>query len=273
MFHDLAIITAVFQNYIILEDFFKSLNNQSDQNFTVFITDVSDQKQNIRVPQLLKTNIAYSNNLGYAHSINRGLKKAIKQGFNRFCIVNSDIVFDRDFVKSVKRALNEKTGSIVGGKIFYAPRYEFHKDRYQKKDLGRVIWYAGGSVDWNNVLTPHRGIDQVDRGQFNQVEETQFVNGCLMCFDKSVIGEIGFWDESYFLFFEDSDYCERAKRKGIKLIYDPRIVIWHKNSQSTGGAGSGIHKKYQRKNQLIFGLKYAPLKSKLHLLKNYLLRS
>jgi len=90
--------------------------------------------------------------------------------------------------------------------------------------------------------------------------------------DKSAIDKLGYWDETYFLYFEDSDFCVRAKRMGIKLIYDPRIILWHKNSQSTGGPGSKIHEKYQRINRLRFGIKYAPLKTKLHLIKQWLLR-
>ena len=90
-----------------------------------------------------------------------------------------------------------------------------------------------------------------------------------MCFDKHVIDNIGFLNESYFLYFEDADYCEKAKRNNIALYYDPNIVIWHKNAQSTQGSGSKIHVKYQKKNQLKYGLKYAPFKTKIHLLKNY----
>jgi GT2 family glycosyltransferase len=91
-----------------------------------------------------------------------------------------------------------------------------------------------------------------------------------MLFDKSVIDKVGFWDESYFLYFEDADYCVRAKRKGIKLYYDPSINVWHKNAQSTGGSGSSIHVKYQKENRVKFGFKYAPLKTKFHLVKNFL---
>ena len=91
-----------------------------------------------------------------------------------------------------------------------------------------------------------------------------------MIFNKSVIDKIGYLDESYFLYYEDADWCERAKKAGINLYYDPSIVIWHKNAQSTGGAGSKLHQKYQEKNRLKFGLKYAPWKTKLHLIINLL---
>ena len=133
-----------------------------------------------------------------------------------------------------------------------------------------MLWYTGGSIDWAHAITPHRGVDEVDEGQYDVFEKTEFINGCLMLFDQSVISRVGWWDESYFLYFEDADFCVRAQRKNVSLYYDPSIVIWHKVSQSTGGSGSKLHVKYQERNRLRFGLKYAPFWTKLHLVKNYL---
>ena len=65
------------------------------------------------------------------------------------------------------------------------------------------------------------------------------------------------------------EFYKAAKKAGVKLFYDPSIIIWHKNAQSTGGSGSKLQQKYQRINRLRFGLKYAPIKTKLHLIKNY----
>jgi hypothetical protein len=56
-------------------------------------------------------------------------------------------------------------------------------------------------------------------------------------------------------------------------MYDPSIKLWHKNGQITDGPGSVLHKKYQEKNRVVFGLKYAPLRTKLHLLKNAITNS
>ncbi len=269
MSNKLAIITVVYRNYNILKDFFESFKKQKKKNFKLFISDLSENKKPIKTD--FPTSIINSKNLGYAHGVNLGLKKAMEEGFDKFCVVNNDIYFNSDFTEKVFSTLKNNPTSIIGGKIYYAPGYEYHKEKYKKTHLGRVIWYAGGRVDWRHALTPHEGVDQVDTGKYNHFKKTDFVNGALMCFDRKVIERVGFWDEKYFLYFEDADFCERAKRKGVQLYYDPSIVIWHKNAQSTGGAGSSIHQKYQRKNRLIFALKYAPLKTKIHLIKNYLL--
>lgn len=273
MKNSLAIITVFYNNYQVGYDFIKALAYQKNQNFYLYVADLSDKKEkNLRTiyssfPKIgKKIDVILSQNRGYAHGVNLGLKKAIKSGYSKFCVINNDTLFKENFVDKVLQSLEEHPSSIIGGKIYYAPGFEYHKNQYKNNDLGKILWYAGGFFDWQNVFTPHRGVDKVDYGQFDKFDEVEFVTGCLMIFDKQVVEKIGFWDESYFLYYEDADYCHKAIKKNIKVYYDPEIVIWHKNAQSTQGSGSLIHQKYQKKSRLKFGLKYAPLKTKIHLL-------
>lgn len=267
MSHQLAIITVVYENYTVLDDFFKSLKKQTNKNFHLFIVDLSKQRKPIVVDDLPVT-VLTGENRGYAYGVNTGMCAALKKGSETFCVINDDTYFQSDFVNNVSDGISEHPFSLIGGKIYYASGYEYHQDRYGESDRGNVLWYAGGANDWKNVATNHRGVDEVDTAQYNQFEETGFVTGCLMCFDRKIVNKVGYWNESYFLYYEDADYCVRAQKKGARLYYDPSIVIWHKNAQSTGGSGSQLHKKYQRDNRLKFGMKYAPLRTKLHLLKN-----
>lgn len=264
----LALITVVYQNYSVLKDLFTSLEKQSNKNFHLFIADLSKNREKIKKTRFPIT-VIKGKNKGYAYGVNLGLKKAEEESFNFFCVMNNDTILANNFVESVLSSIKHHPSSIIGGKIYYAPGYEFHKRRYSKKDLGNVIWYAGGSIDWKNIYIKHHHVDEIDEKKNIQPVETNFISGCLMAFNKTVLDSIGYWDERYFLYFEDADYCERAKKKRTKLIYDPSIIMWHKNAQSTEGSGSKLHQKYQEKNRLQFGLKYAPLKTKLHLLKNY----
>lgn len=268
--HNLALITVVYENYTVLDEFLKSLNDQSNRNFHLFICDLSDSKKTIPNTNF-PTTILPAKNKGYSHGVNIGLKESMKQHYKYFCILNNDTYFNKDFVENVLGSLSKYPNSITGGKIYYAPGFEYHKTRYRKEDLGKVIWFAGGKIDWNHALTPHIGVDQVDKGQFNKTIEIDFINGALMAFDIEVLKKVGFWDENYFLYFEDADYCVRAEKSGIKLYFDPKIILWHKNAQSTGGSGSRLHIKYQKINRLKFSLKYAPIKTKIHLIKNFLL--
>ena len=269
MNNKLAIITVTI-NHDLLNDFFHSLKKQTSKDYQLFLVDVSEGSQPVDGSDLNLT-IIPSDNRGYSYGVNQGIQKAIEEGFSEFCIINDDTFFEKNFVKNVLSSIDEHPKSIIGGKIYYAPGYEYHKSRYQKNDLGHVLWYAGGKIDWNHVFIKHKGVDEIDTGQYDKESEIDFITGCLISFDRSVIDTIGLWDERYFLYFEDADYCVRAKRAGLKLMYDPTLIIWHKVSQSTGGSGSKLHQKYQNKNRVHFGLKYAPLRTKMHLLKNYAL--
>lgn len=267
----LAICTVVYENYEVLHDFIKSLEIQTNQNFHLFIADTSKH------PQKIESTVPFTHlktkNKGYAHGINVCLEKALKKELTQFCIINNDTYFNELFVQRVISSLEKHPDSIIGGKIYYASGFEYHKQRYTKNELGKIIWYAGGTIDWNNVYTHHIGVDEVDTGQFDTIKKTDFITGCLTCFDKTVLDSIGYWDAEYFLYYEDTDFCERAKRKGITLYYDPSIILWHKNAQSTDGSGSELHEHYQNKNRVRFGLKYAPLRTKMHLLKNAILKT
>lgn len=267
----IAIITVVYQNYSILDDFLQSLAKQSNKNFHLIIADASPQRKEIS-PQGIEMTVIPIENKGYAHGVNEGIKKAIEMGIEQYCVINDDVYFKENFVEALTGLFEEKPKTVFGGKIYYAPGYEFHKDRYEKIDIGKVLWYAGGMVNWAHATTGHRGVDEVDKGQYDSIEPTEFITGCLCCFDKKVFDTIGYWDEDYFLYYEDADFCERAKRNNIPLFYIPALAIWHKNAQSTDGSGSELHQKLQKKAHLRFATKYAPSKTKLHVIKNYFFR-
>lgn len=266
----IAIITVNYKNYAVTEEFVYYFSKMNRDIFTLFIADLSENRQQLPHGKWIET--ITTQNKGYAHGVNVGLETAIHQGFEQFVVINNDIRADPDFIHNAQKSIINHPRSIIGGKIYYETGFEYHKTAYAHDELGKVIWYAGGIVDWNNVYTIHRGVDEVDRGQYDAGGATQFITGCLMFFDKAVVEKVGKWDENYFLYYEDADWCERAKRKNVELYYDPSVVIWHKNAQSTGGSGSSLQARYQEKNRVIFGLKYAPFRTKIHLIKNSILK-
>lgn len=264
----IAIITVIYNNYEVIKDFVTSLSNQTDNKFHLFISDASTTKKQIKLDGL-KSTVTTTENKGYAHGVNIGIKLAQKANIKKYCILNNDIFFDTTFIEKLKKAFISKPNTIFSGKIYYARGFEYHKSQYQKENLGNVLWYAGGEIDWNHATTSHLGVDKIDNGTYDEIKQTDFITGCLMCFDQEVIEAIGYFDEKYFLYFEDSDFCVRAKKNNIKLWYDPNILIWHKNAQSTGGSGSYLHQILQKKAHLRFALKFAPIKTKIHVLKNF----
>lgn len=122
-------------------------------------------------------------------------------------------------------------------------------------------------MDWNNVIGHHKGVDKVDEGQFDKKEETEFATGTCMLISRAVIEKTGMFDERYFLYYEDNDWCMRIKRAGYKIMYTPKSLVWHKNAASGGGSGSALQDYYITRNRLLFGLNYAPARTKVALIR------
>ena len=204
-------------------------------------------------------------NTGFAKGNNLGIKYGLKNKAKLFLLLNNDVIVDRNFLVNLVKSITAGA-DMVTPKIYFAPGCEFHKDRYQSSELGKVIWYAGANFDWNNVYSRHNGIDEVDQGQYDQSQETELANFCCALIKKEVFKKIGLLDEKYFLYWEDGDFSVRAKRAGFKLMFEPQSKIWHRNSGSSG-SGSKLHDYYLTRNRLLFGFKYAKFRTKLALIR------
>src|SRR3989344_3485962 len=209
--------------------------------------------------------IQNQDNLGYAGGNNVGIKYALKGSADAVLILNNDTIVDAKLALNLIRALDQ--ADLISPKIFFAKSFEFHKSMYSPKDLGKVIWAAGGEIDWSNVLGKHLGVDEVDRGQFKVRKQITFATGACVLVRREVFEKIGYFDEKYFLYLEDMDFCVRAKNAGFKIIFEPNAVIWHKNASSSGGSGSQLQDYYITRNRLLFAFKYASLKTKLAILR------
>lgn len=222
-----------------------------------------DQYKNNHKITLLKT----KSNLGYAGGNNFAIKKALLINYDYVLIANNDILVSADFLEKLVETGQKNPSSVLFPKIYFAPGYEYHQDRYQKKELGRVIWALGGKIDWNNVYASNIAIDEVDRGQFDHKDlKIDFISGCCLLVPSSAFKKIGLFDSKYFLYLEDVDFSQRAKKFGYKLHLVPDSIIWHLNSASSR-PNSHLQNYFITRNRLLFGYKYAPIKTKFALFR------
>ena len=226
--------------------------------------------------EYLKTNyselklISTNKNLGYAGGNNVGLKYALEHKYDFVWIVNPDIVVDSKALdEAMKVITKDDRTAVVASKVYFAPGFEFHKNRYSKKELGKVIWYAGGDNDWKNVFATHYGMNEVDKGQFDKEREVGHATGSSMLIRCETLKVTGIIDEKYFLYYEENDLCQRIRKAGFKLMYAPRSVVWHKVGQAAG-IGSPLADYYITRSRLMFGMRWAPFKTKLSLIKESL---
>lgn len=207
-----------------------------------------------------------STNLGFAGGNNVGMKDALSLGFDYIALLNDDTLVDKNLVGNmIKEHLRLSDAGAISPKIYFAKGFEFYK-KYKENELGKVFWYAGGDIDWNNVYGSNHGVDEVDGGQYDEVRETDFATGCFVVYKAKALKEVGLYDEKYFAYMEDADHAQRVKKKGWEVFYSPKGVLWHKVSQSSG-IGSELNDYFLTRNRMRFGMRYALLRTKFALFR------
>ena len=209
-------------------------------------------------------------NLGFAGGYNVGMRYSMQYKDDYVLIINNDFILDAELLQNLLKAAQKypKAG-LISPKIYFAKGYEFHKKAYKKDELGKVIWSTGGNIDWDNVYGTNRGVDEVDSGQFEKTEETDFATGAAVLMNVKALRKVGLFDEKYFMYFEDSDLSMRMKKKKWKVIYTPKAKLWHKVAQSSG-IGSDLNDYFITRNRLRFGMTYASWRTKIALLRESL---
>lgn len=211
-----------------------------------------------KLPNMKYRFIQSGANLGFAGGNNVGIEDALKRKIDYIILMNNDLILQKDIiVKLVNFMKKNQDVGIASPKMYFAKGYEFHKDAYKDSEKGNVLWYAGGIIDKENVYTSHRGVDEIDYGQYNKIEETDVANGACVIVKREVFKKVGLLDASFFLYWEDADFSERVRRAGYKIMYYPETWMWHKVSASTGGSGSPTNDYFLIRNRFYYSMRYS----------------
>jgi len=259
-----------------LNSLFKVIDKSKEKNLEVWVVDNGSKDGTVEmIKKLGKSNsclkvLLNSENFGFAKGNNIGIKKAIKNGAEYVLILNSDTEVEDNFWQPLVDFLgkNEKAG-VVTPKIYFAPGYEYHKSRYKKAERGKVIWAAGGTVDWDNVYGINRGVNKIDKGQFKTSAKVDFASGCCLLASSDTWEKVNFFDERYFMYYEDNDFCQKVIESGKLIYYVPEAKIWHLNSGSSR-VGGELQDYFIIRNRLIFGLRWAKPRTKFALIREAL---
>ena len=169
------------------------------------------------------TRIRVEENRGISWGINHGIRHAMAKGHDYLLLLNNDIEADAGMLRElVELAESDPVIGCVGPKTYY----------YWERDR---LWSAGGILRFREAVTRERGMGEVDHGQYDRVEEVDYVNGCCMLIPSRVMRQVGPWDPIYYISVEDADWCMRMRHAGFRCMYTHRAHLWHMVSRSTGG--------------------------------------
>jgi GT2 family glycosyltransferase len=156
-------------------------------------------------------------NLGYAGGNNLGLRHAIAKGAAFVLVLNNDTVVDPDLVAAlVAAAEKEPRIAAVGARVM------------QMENPDRV-YCVGGHLTWNPPLIQLEGLDAT-APEVSKPCDMGMVAGCAVLFRAVALRHIGFFDERFFAYHEDVDWCTRAREAGHRVVYEPTAVIHHRRA-------------------------------------------
>ena len=131
-------------------------------------------------------------------------------------------------------------GGIFGAKILY------HAEPAR-------IWYAGAKWHGRWMRFQHLDDDAQIGTDGRGVAEIDYACGCALLARSAVLRKVGLLDPRFFLTYEDTDLCFRARRAGFACYYVPSAVLWHKISTSFGGAESPLFVYFMTRNLMLWG--------------------
>jgi GT2 family glycosyltransferase len=183
-------------------------------------------------------------NLGYAGGNNVGIQWSLSHGADFILLLNNDTVVAPNLLSALSRAAELlPEGSIIGAAISFFDRPD-------------VLWFGGAS--WS---TEKLGFRTTCRGRAlsdlpEEPFESDYITGCALFAPVSTFKATGLLDDNFFLTYEETDWCYRARTIGFRCFVTREARLWHKVSASFGGAGSPLVRYFMVRNRLLWGRRH-----------------
>jgi GT2 family glycosyltransferase len=235
-----SIVTVNYNTTNVTCELLLSISRNSYKNVEVIVVDNASKedpgpvlKAAYPAVKLIKS----ISNKGFAGGNNLGLEAAAGE---YIFLVNNDTEFTDGLIEGLLETFRLHPDAGMVSPKFH---YYFHPG---------VIEYAGyQSVDVFTGRNAMIGCKETDKGQYDQVAATNYAHGGGMMTTAAVLREVGPMPEVYFLYYEEFDWCEQFKRKGYKIYYQYKSLIYHKESMTTG-KHSPLKTYYLTRNRILF---------------------
>lgn len=249
-------IAIIFPNYNggnepieCLESIYK-LNYPKSKLEVIVIDNNSIDGSNTKIKQRFpKTKLIQNDqNLGFGKAVNQGI---LASNADYIFIANNDLVFEKDSLKTMVEFIQKEAKvAVVGGKIFF-------KSRPQKICSSG---YMLNRITGNIYIAPDPDI----------LKSPDWIQGCAMLIPMKIFKKIGLLDDGFSFYFEDIDFCFRARKAGLKVIYLPDAIFFHGETVSANKDKPNKYYHWYR-NKIRFILKDMPILNILSILSIQLL--
>jgi GT2 family glycosyltransferase len=185
--------------------------------------------------------IASGDNLGYAGGNNLGIARLLERGVEQVWLLNPDCHVEPTTLRRLRRVLESRPRcGVVGARLVLPgepPR----------------IWYDGGRVVRHTGVTRHvhHGLLEADNPPSGP-QVTGYVTGACFLVRSQALAEVGLLPERYFMYYEETDWCLRARAAGWRSVVQPRARALHLKRSGAGGVPAPYAVYYLTRNRFFF---------------------
>ena len=188
----------------------KSVFQMDYPNFEVVVVDNDSKDGSLEIARSLFSKahfIKNQSNFGFARGNNPAIRFALEKMADYVFLLNNDATIETNTIdKLVRAAEAEKNIGIFSPIIMN----------------GSKVWFSGGEIKWFQMRTNHK-----TKIPEKEISICDYVTGCAMLIKKEVFKDTGIFDEDYFLYYEDADFCMRARKNGFKSAVVKSVRVFH----------------------------------------------
>jgi GT2 family glycosyltransferase len=183
-------------------------------------------------------------NVGFAAASNQGIDFALARGATHVALVNDDMRLDARWLDEIlaESACHPEAG-VLGGLILFRHR----PDTINSTGLVRDSLWRVRDRDLGTARSARRDLAS---------SEVEGVSGGAMLLTRTALEAVGRFDPTFFAYFEDFDFCIRARRRGFAIRFVSTALSWHDFAASTGPE-SGMRERLLARNHLQIVGRYA----------------
>ncbi|MFA5891184.1 MAG: glycosyltransferase family 2 protein [Actinomycetota bacterium] len=176
-------------------------------------------------------------NAGYAGGNNTGIRLALDRGTDAVLVLNSDVVVEPGALDLLTQALLDHPEWGIAAPVSLC------------RDDPSIVDFYRATVDLDHLAVHAQGRDE-PLGELGDCE-TDYATGSAMLIRRSLIEEIGLFDERFFLVWEDVDFGVRARAAGSRIGVVARARVHHGRSVSFGGEATPMYQYFFVRNSFL----------------------
>lgn len=245
-----SVVTPNYNGEKFLKNYFESLNLDSEYIGEVIIVDNGStdssldyiRNNSFNFPVIIIEN---EENLGFAPAVNQGILKA---KYEYIFSLNNDTEIKKGSIKSLIDLIQEENVFSVQAKMLKADNKSLIDDAGDEYNL----------LAWTKKVGENQSSD-------NYLEVSEIFSCCAgaALYKKSVLDELGLFDDNYFAYMEDVDLAIRSQINGYRNLLCPQAVVYHIGSATSGSRYNDFKVKIAARNNVWTVYKNLPIPIKI----------